>query len=144
MIWPDTEGGLRDWLRTQTPLTALLASVRAVWLGHPREAVEADYPLVVLGRVGGGEPFGNLGPMENVTIQFDVWGALSGAKAGREACWDAAAKLAQLVSEIEHPTLLKTGVVASGGEVASMLWFPDPVDSRPRYVLTAQITASAR
>lgn len=141
-VFPDVEGGVRDYLRGVAAVTATLAKPTAVWFGVPEDADEADYPCVTVSLVGGGEVTGATVPILTPVIQCDVWGPV-GAK---RATYAAAAAVAEAMSSIGAagvPTTLTAGVVGCGAEVESILWEPDPADGRPRYVITATVTVRA-
>lgn len=141
MEWPDTEGGVKTWLRTITAITGLLGNTTAVYLEIPDDAdTEAEYPMVVVGRVGGGQEPGREAPLDVALLQVDVWGRKDG---GRAACFRVAAEVGKALSDMTDPTALKTGVRGCGAEVTSMVYLPDPGDRRPRYSLTVQVVAVA-
>jgi hypothetical protein len=135
--WPDTEGALRDWLREQPSLQALVA--RRVFFGVPRNA--RQWPLVTVQRVGGAEDISEA-PVDRALVQIDVWGEIDGSgngdKAGTTAVVNA---LRSLLGSVKHRTPLNATVDALGVTVAGVAWVPDPADDRPRYVVTAEVTA---
>lgn len=142
MDFPDVEGGMVAYLKTLPAVTVLLGNTGAVYFGVPTDADEDDYPLVTVVRVGGGQETGQEAPVDVSLVQLDVWGKL---RMKRE-CWLVTAQVAKavtLIGDTGVPTQLTAGVLGFGGEVESSLFLPDPGTLRPRYVLTATITALA-
>lgn len=137
----DVEGGTMTWLKTFPAVTALLGNTTAVYLEVPDDAeTEAEYPMVVVTRVGGGTTPGDLTPFDLALLQVDIYGKKDG---GRLACWTATQAVADTLEAMVDRTSLKTGVVGCGAEVVSAVYLPDPGDRRPRYSLTVQVIARA-
>jgi len=138
-VYPDIEGALRTWLRTQTALTAVVGS--RIFFGVPRSVTETDFPMVALFRVGGGNDRGDA-PIDIALVQFDVWGKIdasgNGVKAGATTAVNA---LRATLQSVNGPTLLDAHTTCHGITVESVVWLPNPDDDRPRYVVTAEVTS---
>jgi len=134
--WPDVEGGVRDWLRADTAITALVAG--RVFFGIPEGATDATFPLVTVARVGGGQDPSEA-PLDLALIDVSVWGRLRD-KAGATEVLNA---VRSRLEEIRGRTTLATGVDAFGAEVVGVVWLPDADNARPRYSVTAEVTAMA-
>jgi len=136
MSWPDVEGAVRDHLRADVGVSALVG--QRVFFGVPLAAdgtVAAQMPCVTVRRVGGGDDPSDA-PVDQALIQIDCW-ASSRNKAS------AAAVMAAVRNAL---TEIRTAVVGStvlyGAVVESVIWAPDPADL-PRYAVTALVTARA-
>jgi len=138
---PDVEGGLRTYLRANTDLAALIGT--RCYFGIPDAPV---FPLVVVRRVGGGDDIGDA-PIEQALVQIDCWGdftadGVHGNKAQAEAVRRCVRGI--LFGLTAHgATHLDSATVCYGAVVLSDIWLPDPDDDRPRYSISAQITARA-
>lgn len=139
---PDVEGALRAWLRSNTPVAAIVD--QRVFFGVPDKAT--TFPLLTVQRVGGSDDTGEA-YIDQALIQIDCWGRLyadtdqtkkGGDKAG---CDQLRRAVRQALLSIRGATALNTDVVAYNALVISDPYSPDPADGRPRYVITAQITA---
>lgn len=131
----DVEGGLRTWLRTVPDITAQVST--RVFFGIPRDSAgvaTTSFPLITLQRVGGGPQSGEA-PLDNALVQIDCWGAI-----GNKAQAWAVAKAVMDTLESLTPREIATGVYAYGASVDSVIFLPDPADSRARYVVTASVT----
>lgn len=139
--WPDVEGALRTWLRTQTDVTTIVGN--RVFFGIPRKAIETTFPLVSIERVGGGADLSEA-PVDLALIQIDCWGSLNtnGDPLKATATTLVNAVRASLES-VTTRTTLTTGVDVFGINVESVVWAPDPDNDRPRYAITAEVTAIA-
>lgn len=137
--FPDVEGGLRTWLRTRPEITALVG--HRVFFGVPKRASAASFPLITVQRVGGGDEPGHT-PLDIALIQIDCWGELddsgNGVKSGATALVNA---VRTALRAVVTDTRLTTGVIAHGANVESIQWLPDPDNDRPRYSVTAEVTA---
>lgn len=135
--WPDVEGAVRDWLRDDTALQALIG--RRVFFGVPRNATR--WPLVTVQRIGGSQDPGEA-PVDRALIQLDIWGEIDGSgngdKAGATAVLNA---VRSRLDDVKHRTPLNASVDAFGCEVAGVVWAPDGEDDRPRYALTVEVVA---
>lgn len=128
----DIEGAVRDHLRADTGVSALVA--QRVYFGVPSSPT---WPLITVQRIGGGDDPGEA-PIDLPLVQIDCWGAernLTQARAVADAvrAW---------ASAIRRATALNTEVVAYGVEVVGDVRSPDATD-RPRYVLTTSVMARA-
>lgn len=135
--FPDVEGALRTYLRSHPDVQAQVA--QRVWFGIP---LTPTYPLVAVARVGGFDDPSDA-PIDQALVQIDCWGSLhddtrnspnkAEAHAVRLAC-------RQALHDLNARTVV--GLTRLGGAVIqSDLYLEDPADRRPRYVITAQITA---
>lgn len=137
-VFPDVEGALRTWLRAQPEVAARYGT--RVFFGIPDSPT---WPLLVVGRVGGGEDVSEA-PLDLPMVQLDCWGRLDTAGHGDKAsCAADKNAVRSALSRIRAVTELADGEVAFGAEVVSDLWSPDPDDKRPRYVLTVRLAAIA-
>jgi hypothetical protein len=138
--YPDVEGALRTWLRGQATITALVG--QRVFFGVPRKANEASFPMIVVRRVGGTDD-GSEAPVDRALIQFDAWGSLDASGNGDKAAATTLVNtLRALFFTVRGRTALTATVAAFGiTVVGGPLWLPDPDNDRPRYVVTAEVTA---
>lgn len=135
MTWPDVEGAARDYLRADAGVAALVGA--RVFFGIPKGAKEATFPLVVVSRVGGGQATGDA-PVDVALLQIDCWGSIgtegNGLKAGATALVNAVRSSLDAVGT-------DSTAVLKGANVESVLWLPDADNDRPRYAVTAEVTA---
>jgi hypothetical protein len=132
--WPDVEGELRSYLRADAGVAALVGA--RVFFGVPKRAAEATFPLVVVRRVGGGQD-GSDAPVDVALMQIDCWGSIAngnGLKAGATALVNA------VRSSLEAVGTDSTAVL-KGANVETVLWLPEADNDRPRYSVTAVVTA---
>lgn len=137
MSWPDVEGALRTWLRADAGLQAVVGN--RVFFGVPKRAT--TWPLITVQRVGGGQDFSDA-PVDLALVQLDVWGQHDASGNGMKS--EALTVLNTLRSRLDslkNRTALSDDVDAFGIEVLSVVWAPDPEDDRPRYVVTAEVSA---
>lgn len=131
----DVEGGLRTWLRTQSDITAQVST--RVFFGIPRDnagTATTSFPLITLQRVGGSPQAGEA-PLDDALIQLDCW-----AQGQNKAqAWAAAKAVIETLESLDNVTLA-AGIYAYGASVESVIFSPDPVDSRARYSITALVT----
>ena len=123
-------GGLRDWLRAASAVTALVGTrtyLGALPLGSP-------LPALVVSRVGGG--------MDGYTydaamIQVEAWAA-SGSQA--ETLITAAVTV---LASAPEATALNASAQLMGARLNALLWFPDPDTDIPRYIATVDVDVRA-
>lgn len=127
---PDVEGGVRDALRDDAGVSALVGT--RVYFGVPTSAV---WPLITITRVGGGDDPADV-PLDLGLLQIDCWGA----ERNKAQAWAVAAAVRSWARSIRRATDLNTEVTAYGVTVESVIWAPDETD-RPRYSITALVTA---
>lgn len=142
---PDVEGGIRDYLQADSGVKAIVGT-RGVFFGIPDGP---SWPLVVIRRVGGSEDSSEAA-IDLALLQIDCWGRLfndtdptksaHGDKAQTEALRRAVRKA---LWQIRGITRLNSSVVAFGAFVESDPFVPDPNNDRPRYAITARVTARA-
>lgn len=136
---PDVEGALRIFLRANAGVAAIVG--QRVFFGVPKNAVEATFPLVTVQRVGGGDDEGEA-PIDLALVQIDAWGGLDASGNGKKS--EAAALMSAIrnaLFAIRARTALSSTVDAAGISVQSVVWLPDPDNDRPRYSVTAEVTA---
>lgn len=136
MSWPDVEAGVRDYLKADAGVAAIVST--RVFYGVPRGGtgdLAAQLPLITVRQVGGVEDPSEA-PIEQALVQIDCWGrSHTAAVAVRNAVRDA-------LASIRGATQLNAEVVGYGAQVESVLFTPDPSDV-PRYSVTALVTARA-
>lgn len=130
--WPDTEGALKTYLAADTAITALAGS--RVFFGMPTNVTDADFPMVTLQRVGGGEGAGDA-PVDDALVQIDCWGPVRD-KAG---AWSLCSAVRDRLTQRGDVAL--NGAVRAGFVVGSVVWLPDPGNARARYSITAEVSA---
>lgn len=133
---PDIEGSLRTWLRAQTAISSLVSN--RVFFGIPTPSVA--YPLITLSRVAGGDDPGEA-PVDEAVIQFHVWG-LPQKQNGKATALAVVNALRSVLRSIRGDTVLVSGVRCYGVVVDLVLFQPDPVTDRARYVVTARVTSA--
>jgi hypothetical protein len=137
--WPDIEGAMRDYLRADTAVNALIGNRQFF-------AVPATptYPLLTVSRVGGGQDADTDAPIDVALVSIDIWGELDangyGDKAGALAVVNAVRSALEAIS---GRTTLTNGVTGHGAEVVGVAWAPDPDNGRPHYAVTAEVTATS-
>jgi hypothetical protein len=144
--FPDVEGAVRTYLRAHTDVTALCGT--RVFFAVPRQAT---YPLVVVTRVGGFDDTSDA-PLDQALIQVDCWGDLHTDTIASPDKAQAAAVLRavrQAFYDLTHqPAVVSVAgddphdVRLAGAQVQSDPYVPDPDNRRPRYAVTAQVTAA--
>lgn len=140
--YPDVEGGLRAYLRAHTDCVAVLGT--RVWFARPDKA---DYPLAVVQLVGAVDD-GSEAPIDQALVQIDIHGPLHANKHPDKATtYAAAAAVRQALYDLNRgDTTVEiadgNSVRLMGSNVQSSVYLPDPDNGRPRYAITAQITAA--
>jgi hypothetical protein len=140
--WPDVEGAVRDWLRADPGVSAFVGS--RVFFGVPRNARDPQsFPLVTVARVGGAaDP--NEAPVDLALLSIECWGSIDPSGNGDKAEATAVVNAVRSALEgINGRTALSGFVDAFGVAEAGVVFAPDPDNDRPRYVLTAEVTAMA-
>lgn len=134
---------LRDWLRDQTAVTALLGTddglaQPAVYAMHAAGSVppsSAVLPALMVARVGGGDD----GVAHDYPlVQFDIWGA----KGSGHTVETVAAALVALLLNTRPGTVLTPGLHFMGAVIESSFGSPYEGDG-PRFIVTASITTRA-
>lgn len=137
--FPDTEGAVRAWLRSAPDVSALVG--QRVFFGVPKGATEATFPLVVVQRVGGGDDPSEA-PVDIALVQLDCWGGIDDSGNGRKAQATALVNAVRsAAADLRSPITPIPNVVLHGVNVESVVWLPDADNDRPRYVVTAEVTA---
>jgi hypothetical protein len=132
--WPDVEGALRTHLRADAGVAALVG--QRVFFGVPRGAKEETYPLVVVQRVGGGQDASEA-PVDVALVQVDCWGSINNGNGLKAEC---TALVNSVRAALESVGTDSTAVL-KGADVESVLWLPQVDNDRPRYAVTAVVTA---
>lgn len=130
VVLPDVEGAVRDALRADDDVTALVDE--RVFFGVPSNPT---WPLITVQRVGGGDDPGEA-PIDLALVQIDCWGA----ERNKAQAWAVAAAVRAWAQSVRRATALTEEVTAYAVTVESVLWAPDPTD-RPRYSITALVMA---
>lgn len=125
LAWTDPTTALRDWLRSASAITSLVA--QRVWAnGLPNDPA---LPAVVVTRIGGGPSL----PLDVGTYQIDCWAPTgSGAVALVNA-------LIRLLYSTPSGTALGSLTYGGAVEEPEITWQPDSETATPRYVITVQI-----
>lgn len=130
---PDSEGAMRSYLRAHSGVQAQFGGASArVFFAAPDTA---EYPLVTLGRIGGGRD--RAANIDQALIQINVWGS----PRDKASCWTATAAVLGALRDLDATpaTVAGKGVLHSAGE-SSYAWLPDPASERARYVITVPVT----
>lgn len=134
---PDVEGAMRTYLRAASNVHALVGN--RVFFGVPKSPT---WPLVTVALAGGIDDPSDA-PVDQSLLQIDCWGEINesgtGIKAGATALVNA---VRSAVWRLNHSTYRTSGCVLHGGAVVSAVWLPDPDTDRPRYSVTAEVTAT--
>lgn len=125
---PDTENGVREWLRG----LGVVGVGTHVFFGIPATVPDI---FITVSRIGGG-PVAGTTPLDEARLSLHVWGSTK-----KEAA-DAMTEVVAAVNDIEEEPL-GASVYAYGGTVDSVLWQPAADTDRPRYVVDVTITARA-
>lgn len=136
ITWPDVEDAVRQYLRNWPALNDIID--RRVFFGVPKK--DARFPMLTIMRVGGGDDTSEA-PVDNALIQVQVWGRVPTEGGGKAECTHMALLVRQALSELRSRTSVTTDVDLCGATVANVVWVPDPADDRPRYIVTATVTA---
>lgn len=131
--YPNVEEALRTFLRANAGLTALVGN--RVFYDIPSDTA---YPLIVISRIGGGDDESEA-CIDQAVMRFAVWGNHN----ARSATNAVVAALRSALRSIRGSTLIATGVRAYGATVDSVIFAPDPETNRPRFIVTARVTAIA-
>ena len=131
--YPDVESAMRTFLRANAGVSALVGN--RVFYDIPPET---SYPLIVVSRVGGGDDESEA-VVDEAVMRFSVWGNLN-ARAATNAV---VAALRSALHGIRGATLIASGVRAYGATVDTVIYAADPETNRPRFIVTARVTAIA-
>lgn len=140
--FPDTEGAVRAYLRSHADVSALVST--RVFFGVPDAPT---FPLITVARVGGFDESSEA-PLDQALVQIDSFGDLHPDTLNHPNKAQATAvnlAVRQALYDLRQPTVVEVGdtsVRLFGPVIQSDPYRPDPGDGRPRYVLTAQITAA--
>jgi len=136
---PDIEGALRTWLRAQAAVTAAVG--QRVFFGVPKGAAETSFPLITVQLVDARDDDSEA-PLTQAVVQIDVWGTIDDSGNGKKAeCTTVVNTVRSVLRTVRGRTALTATVAAFGIDVIGMAWAPDPDNDRPRYVVTAEVTA---
>lgn len=134
--WPDVEGLVRDWLRADAGVAAIVGA--RVFFGVPKGATESTFPLVTVQRFGGGQADGEA-PLDVALLQIDCWGTISRGNGVKSV----ATALVNSVRAALDAVGTDSAAALAGANVESVVWLPDPDNDRPRYAVTAEVSALA-
>lgn len=133
VVVPDVEGGVRDWLNSQSDLTGTYGKV---WFSvDPRQ----EFPYATLQLISA-VPETSDAPVFRIMVQIDVYDDIR----QRARCFRMTGLIIGHLQSIRQATALNADVVAYGAEVQSVTYLPDPGDAKPRYSLTVLVTARAK
>lgn len=132
--WPDVEGLLRTHLRADTGVAAIVGA--RVFFGVPKGATEATFPLVVVQRVGGGADHSEA-PLDVALMQVDCWGSIANGNGLKAPC----TALVNSVRAALEAVGTDSTAALKGANVESVLWLPQVDNDRPRYAVTAVVSA---
>lgn len=137
--WPDVEGAMKDYLRGLGTLTTALGGQRIFW----ESPKNPPYPHIVITRVGGGDQVPSSdAPVDGALLSFDCWGEMDSKGRGQWRELVAVVNtLRSALEQIRGRTTLASGVDAFGVQLAGVVRAPDPDNGRPRYTVTAEVTA---
>jgi Protein of unknown function (DUF3168) len=127
--WPDCEGSMRDYLRADASLAALVGN--RVFFGIPDRVA---FPLVTVTRVSGGDDPSTI-PIDRPLLQLDCWGR----KGNKTEAFNVAAAVRDALFAISNTT--SGTALLYGASVIGGVFFPDPETDQPRYVLTVELAA---
>lgn len=136
--YPDVEGAVRALLRADTGVAALVG--QRVFFGVPKNAKADDFPLVTVARVGGSQEPGPT-PVDNALVQVECWGTFTAGGNGDKAAATALLNAVRSALDVTQPVTPTTGQTILGADSGTVVWLPDPDTDRPRYVLTAEVSA---
>lgn len=132
VTYVDAEDVCKAWLLS-TPVAPLVNN--KIFMAMP---AGAPLPSLILSRVGGAPPPGSEVPVDYARISFSIYAATR----------PQAKEIAKaLVGELE--SIAYTGAVDTPAgrldvaQVASWVWFPDPVSDTPRYIVDALLVVRA-
>lgn len=143
--WPDIEGAMRQFLRDDPGLQALIG--QRVFFSVPRKVTEAgSFPMIIVTRIGGGQGRGDA-PQDNPMIQFDVYGRKADAEGGGKVAMQKVSRaLRQALSRLRGETDVThvvDGVTLAtrlfDPRVSTIVYSPLPGDDRPRDIIMAII-----
>lgn len=135
-VLPDVEGDIVALLKADTGVIAICG--QRTFFGIPKAATDASWPLNVVRRIGGGDDPSDA-PVDIALIQVDCWGRLGASGNGLKA--ECTAQVNAVRSALRSVTGSTDGSDVAGITVESVIWSPDPSNDRPRYVVTAVVTA---
>jgi hypothetical protein len=135
----DVEGACKTWLLT-IPAVADQVGGHRIWFMKPHVLKDEDYPYLQLQRVGGGPRPGAEAPVDHALIQLDAYGP----KNGKISALNVISAVANAIHDLRHADVGEQAVVLWPSQVMAVRYLPEPDDGRPRYSLTAEITATAR
>jgi hypothetical protein len=131
--FPDVEGGMRKFLRDDTGVSTLVGN--RVFFGVPKSG--AQFPLITVRRTGGSDDISEA-PIDLAVMSISCWGSTT-----KQQAWDVTAAVRRALHSIREKTQTLPSVYVHGASVDGVIWSPDPEDDRPRYIVTARVTATA-
>lgn len=127
--WPDCEGALRDYLRADTALHALVGN--RVFFGIPDRVA---FPLVTVTRTAGADD-PSTAPIDRAILTINCWGR----KGNRLEAFQVAAAVHDALFAIANTTA--SAAFLYGASVVGDGFSPDPETDQPRYYFTVELTA---
>lgn len=123
----DVEGGLRDWLRTEPAVAAIVA--QRVFVSVPPKTT---LPYVTIGLVDEHDDT-STAPLDVCLVQIDAW---AGNKRQARDLYNA---IKQSLRDATCGLTLASGTTLKGAVIVGTVYLPDPEDQTPRYSGTAQV-----
>lgn len=133
---PDVEGAMRTYLRADSTISGSYGG--RVFFGAPDSP---EYPMVLVSRVGGAEDASDA-PLDVALLQIDCIGKRREEGGGKISATQLWLAVKSALRSIQGLTQVGTDRLF-GASVVSDVYLNDPVDGRPRYVLTVQVSALA-
>jgi len=134
LLPPDAEGALRNYLRADAGVAALVGN--RVFFGSDNAA----YPWVAVQQVGGGVSSVEQANLTTPLLQIDVYGG----PRNKAAAWGATAAVIGALRKLESaPWKDNATNLTLYGSTVDWAWLPDPDSEVARYTITANLTVAA-
>lgn len=131
---PDVEGAIRDWLRQQPAITALVDN--RVFFGVSGDVFPQITVRLIDGRMDLSEA-----PISGDLIQFDCWGPKPGTGNAKSIATAVKNTLIGVLWDLRSGTTLVTGTLCLGVYNISAIWLPDPQSNQAVYRVSATVSA---
>jgi hypothetical protein len=136
VFFPEVEGPIKAWLKTQTSVAALTEGGRHVYFAAPDLKTAKPSCWLTVRRIGGAPQA--VVPLDQPLMSFEAWGRTKAA----------ASKLAEATANalwaLEGPITLSDDLVLLSSRVTLWLFQPDPtLSEHPRYVVDAVLVLRA-
>lgn len=140
MAEADPELAVRDYLRADATVNGLIGN--RIFFGAPRNGAPTT-AFATVRRVAGQDDLSEA-PLDLSQLQIDCWGqkATQGPGGSKASANALRAAVRGALREIRGTTT-QGSTVLYGANVIGDVWAPDPESDRPRYVVTAEVTARA-